>query len=706
VANDLRRYDPPLPTPTLGSPMRHACTLLSALTFLAQTTPPNAHAEDASMKTAPFGTWPSVIAAERLAAASIGLSDLRVHEGSLYWRESRPDEGGRQVIMRLDPGGTPRELTPEGFNVRTRAHEYGGAAYVVLEDGLVFSHFADQRLYLQRGDAAPVAITPPGYRYADCQRHPTARTLVCVREDHTESTLKANGEERNEIVALDVPTESDFEPQAGRVLVTGSDFVAYPRVSPDGKRIAWLWWNHPEMPWDSARVSVADLTGEVLGPARRIGGGGQRAAIEPHWDRDGSLLFVDDPDGWWNLQAWQDGTVRAVAPMQREFGGPLWQHGATSFEALGDGRAVARTSRNATDTLGVLDLREGSLRELDLPFVAFGDVRAIDAQRVATIAYAADEEGALIEVDLAAGTHRVLHRPASAGLAPAWIARAEAIEYPTRAGPKGEARTAHAFYYAPTNPEFRGPQGEKPPLIVTVHGGPTSVSKPSLSLARQYWTSRGFAVVDVNYGGSTSFGREYRTRLNGQWGVVDLQDAVAAVDFLIAQGKVDPERIAIRGGSAGGYVVLAALAFTDRFSVGANWFGVSDIQGLAATSHKFERKYDVSLVGAPDEALYRSRSPIFHLDRFTEPLITFQGAEDKIVTPDQSRRIFEALKQRKVPTAYLEYEGEQHGFRKAENIIRSYEAEIYFYGRILGFTPAGELPGVEIHNLGADAAPR
>lgn len=660
-----------------------------------------AHAESATMKTAPFGSWTSPISAQRLAANSIGLADLRVHDGEIYWRESRPNEGGRQVVMRMGADGKPQQLTPEGFNVRTRAHEYGGAAFEVLDDGIVFSNFADQRVYLQRGEAAPVAITPEGYRYADCQRHPTAARLVCVREDHTAATIEANGEERNEIVALDLPTGKVSGPDAGRVLVSGSDFVAYPRVSPDGKRIAWLWWNHPEMPWDSARVSLAEFTGDLIGPSQQIGGGGDRAAIEPLWDRDGSLLFIDDPGGWWNLQAWQDGTVRAVAPMQREFGGPLWQHGASSFAALGDGRAVVRTSRHASDALGVLDLRDGTLRNLDLPFVAFGDVRAIDAKRAVAFAYSATDEAALVEIDLASGGHRVLHRPVSAGLAPEWIARAQAIEYPTQPAPDGTARTAHAFFYPPTNPDFRGPEGEKPPLIVTVHGGPTSVSKPSLALSRQFWTSRGFAIVDVNYGGSTSFGREYRRRLNGQWGVVDLQDAVAAVDHLVAEGKVDPERIAIRGGSAGGYVVLAALAFTDRFDVGANYFGVADIQGLAATSHKFERKYDVSLVGEPDEALYRSRSPIFHLDRFTEPLITFQGAEDKIVTPDQSRRIFEALKQRKVPTAYLEFEGEQHGFRRAENIVRAAEAELYFYGRILGFTPAGAPSEVEIHNLAA-----
>jgi dienelactone hydrolase len=648
-----------------------------------------------------YGSWPSVIGADRLASSAIGLSDLRVHDGRIYWRESRPDQGGRQVVMRRSADGSLSELTPPGFNVRTRAHEYGGASYVVLDDAIVFSHFADQRLYLQRGDAAPLPITPPGYRYADCSRHPQANALLCVREDHTEATRAANGEERNEVVLVPLPDGDDIVPQAGRVLVTGSDFVAYPRLSPDGRRLAWLWWNHPDMPWDSARVSLADLDGTELATPTVVAGGERQAALEPQWDADGSLYLIDEPDGWWNLFVWQDGSLRPVAPMAREFGGPLWQHGVSSYALLGDRRALVRSSLAGIDELGLLDLRSGALQRLALPYVSFGEVQRLDDRRAVAIAQSTEEQPVLIEIDLGDGSHRILHQPSPTGLDPAWISRGEAIEFPTAAAADGTPRTAHAFYYPPTHPERVGPEGELPPLLVTVHGGPTAATKPSFSLARQYWTSRGFALVDVNYGGSTSFGRDYRQRLNGQWGVVDLQDAVAAVEYLIAAGRVDPDRIAIRGGSAGGYLVLAALAFTDRFNVGANYYGVSDIKALAATSHKFERSYDVSLIGPPDEALYRSRSPLYHLERFTEPLITFQGADDRIVTADQSRQIFEALRTRDVPTAYLEFEGEQHGFRIAANIVRAHEAELYFYGRVLDFEPADRLPGVEIHNLPA-----
>lgn len=653
--------------------------------------------------TAAFGSWASPIAAADLAQAAVGTSDVRVFDGRVYWRESRPDEGGRQVLRSFGADGQPITLTPEGFSVRTRVHEYGGASYWVMGDAIVFANFADQRLYLQHGDAAPVAITPANYQYSDCAIDTARGALICVREDHTEATKQANGEERNEIVRVTVPAgdalathDADASAAAGTVLFTGTDFVAFPRLAADGARLAFISWNHPHMPWDRTTLQVADVLADGTLDAPQQVAGGDTAVQEPQWAADGTLYFIDEPSGWWNLYAWSGGEPRAVAPMQREFGGPLWQLGMRTVLLAGDGTAIVRSGHQAVDELGVLDLASGAYRRLDLPFVAFGDL-ALDAQgRVVTSASAVDDEPVLVAIDPESGVVERLHQPATRRIPRELISIGERIEFPTEPGPDGEPRTAHATFYAPTNPGFAGPEGEKPPLIVTIHGGPTSVSKPSFALSRQYWTSRGFAIVDVNYGGSTSFGREYRHRLNGQWGIVDVQDAVAAVDFLVARGVSDPAKVAIRGGSAGGFTTLSALAFTDRFKAGANLFGVSDIAALAATSHKFESKYDVSLIGPPDEALYRARSPIFHLDGFTEPLITFQGSEDRIVTPDQSRRIVEALDARGVMHAYFEFEGEQHGFRKAENIIRAQEAELAFYGAVFGFTPDDEIAPVEI----------
>ena len=652
---------------------------------------------------APFGSWASPIAAADLAKAAVGTSDVRVFDGRVFWRESRPDEGGRQVLRTLGADGQPTTLTPENFSVRTRVHEYGGSSYWVMGERIVFANFADQRLYLQQGDAAPVAITPEKYQYSDCVIDAARGALVCVREDHTEATKAANGEERNEIVRVAVPGtealaahDATATAAAGTVLFTGTDFVAYPRLSADGARLAFITWNHPDMPWDRTTLHVATVSADgSLGEPQRIAGG-ETAVLEPQWAADGTLYFIDEPSGWWNLYAWNGDATRAVATMPREFGGPPWQLGMQTYVLGSDGKAYVRTGHHAVDELGELDLATGTYRAIELPFVAFGDL-SLDAQgRLVTSASAAADEGAIIAVDPSTGAFDRLHQPNELGIPRGLISVGDRIEFPTAAGPDGEARTAHATFYPPTNPGFRGPDGAKPPLIVTIHGGPTSVSKPSFALSRQYWTSRGFAIVDVNYGGSTSFGRDYRKRLNGQWGVVDVQDAVAAVDFLVAAGKVDAEQVAIRGGSAGGFTTLAALAFTDRFKAGANYFGVSDIAGLAATSHKFERKYDVSLVGPPDEALYRARSPIFHLDGFSEPLITFQGSEDRIVTPDQSRKIVEALDAKGVMHAYFEFEGEQHGFRKAGNIIRAQEAELAFYGAVFGFTPDDEIAPVDI----------
>ncbi len=662
--------------------MRTALPLL-ALMLTACGTPEKSSMSERT--TAPYGSWPSPISAASLAGAGVAMSDLRVLGGDVHWRESRPNERGRQVLMRLRDGEIS-ELTPTDFNVRTRVHEYGGNSYVVFDGGIVFANFADQRLYFQSEGAAPVAITPGGFQYADGSVDAASRRMLWVREDHRPETKAAHGEERNEIVALPLPPAGE---SAGAVLVTGSDFVANPRISADGSRLAWIEWNHPSMPWDRTRLKTASLDEAGVRDVSTLIDDAKIAALEPTFV--GSDLYaVADVDDWWNLHRWRDGQRAHVAPMEREWAGPLWQMGGQSYAANSRGELVARTSRAAVDEIGIL--ASGEYRRLDLPYQSFGELAWRDDDRIVAFANAADDTGVLIEIDAASGAHHVLHQPSTLPVERAYLSVPRAIEFPSKAG------TAHAWFYPPTHPTHQGPAGAKPPLIVTIHGGPTSVSKATLNLSRQYWTSRGFALVEVNYGGSTSFGRAYRERLEGQWGIVDVDDAIAAVDYLVAQGLVDADKVAIRGGSAGGFTTLAALAFHERFKAGTNLFGVSDIAGLAATSHKFERKYDVSLVGEPNETLYRARSPIHHLDGFTEPLLTLQGSEDKVVPPEQSRAIVAALDARGVPNAYIEFAGEQHGFREAANIIRAQEAELYFYSQIFGFKSAEAIEPVEIRH--------
>ena len=634
------------------------------------------------MKTLPFGTWLSPIAAADLASSSVSLTYVRSIDGVAHWLESRPAEGGRYVIVKSAADGSITELTPQGFNARTRVHEYGGIPYVLGRDVIYFSNFADQKLYAQKSGAAPVALTPDGYRYADGELDPSGKRLICVREDHTGA-----GEAKNAIVSVPVSGGS-----AGTVLYGESDFVAYPRLSPDGKRLAWIAWNHPDLPWDATTLHVADLTGDRLENLQTLAGGPHESVLEPAWDADGTLYFVSDRSDWWNLYRWNGERVEAVLPLEAEVGSPLWVLGQSNYALTGDGRAVLRYGVNALDRLGVIDLRTRELKTFELPFTSLSSVTLQSPDFALAIAASHNEEAAVVRVDLRTGAYTSLRAPGTFKLAPGHVSRAEPIEFPTDDG-----RTAHAFFYPPMNADYIGESGEKPPLVVKVHGGPTSHSKAELSLATQFWTSRGFALLDVNHGGSSGFGRKYRERLDGNWGVVDVRDVVAAVKHLAAQGRVDGERAAIRGGSAGGFTVLASLAFHNVFKAGANYYGVSDLEPLAQDTHKFESRYLDRLVAPLPQgrALYEARAPIRHLEGFEAPLITFQGAEDKVVPPSQSRAIVTALRKKGVPVAYIEFEGEQHGFRKAESVVRSLEAELAFYGEVFGFAPAGKLPPVE-----------
>jgi dipeptidyl aminopeptidase/acylaminoacyl peptidase len=644
------------------------------------------------MKQAPYGTWHSPLAAADLARSAISLNYVQVSEGIPYWVESRPAEGGRNVIVTSAANGAVQELTPIGFNVRTRVHEYGGTPYAMSRGRAYFSNFSDQRLYVHRPGEQPVALTPEGYRYADFEADPTGRLLFCVREDHT-----GGGEPKNAIVVIDTA-----EAGSGKVLFDGSDFVAYPRVSPDGRRIAWVAWQHPNLPWDTTTLYVADLTSSGLSGITAIAGGTEESVVEPHWDADGTLYFLSDRSNWWNLYLYEDnrvvdraaiGRIAPVFTFEAEIASPLWTLGQSSYALTGDGRAVVRYTVAARDRLGVVSLKSGKLTPLDLPFVGLSNIQLTSPNRAVAIAGSPTEEAAVVTIDVARGSYEVLRVPGSLKLETPFISVAESIEFPTAGG-----LTAHAFYYPPTNPDFSAPAGEKPPLVVKVHGGPTSHSKAELAMAIQYWTSRGFALLDVNHGGSSGFGRAYRERLQGNWGVVDVGDVVAAVKYLIDQGRVDANRAAIRGGSAGGFTVLAALAFHDVFKAGANYYGVADLEALARDTHKFESRYLDGLVAPLPEgrAVYEARAPIRHLENFKAALITFQGTEDKVVPPDQSRAIVAAVKAKGVPVAYMEFEGEQHGFRRAENIVRSLESELAFYGRVFGFTPDGPLPPVTL----------
>jgi dipeptidyl aminopeptidase/acylaminoacyl peptidase len=619
-----------------------------------------------------------------MAEGMIGVGDVRVADGRLFWLENRPTEGGRLVVMTRE-GGEARQLTPEGFNVRTRVHEYGGAPYAMTPHGLWFSHFRDQKLYRQRAGGAPEAMTPEGYRYADAVAAPGGG-LIAVREDHTDPA-----QVKNAVVRL-----SGEAGDAGTVLFGASDFVAYPRISPGGTRLAWIAWDFPAMPWDATRLYVAELTGAGLADVRVVAGGPAVSVLEPQWTPDGALTWISDESGFWNLYDDRDGAPRPILPRRAEFAGPLWGLGQANYAILDDGRIVAAAQEAGGETLLVIDPVAGAARPLELPFVAFSSVQKLDAGRIVAVAQAAAQTSALIVVDVASGAHEVVRRPSPASLPAALISRAEPISFPSAGG-----RTAHALYYPPTNPDFRASSAEAPPLIVQAHGGPTAQASAAFSLSVQYWTSRGFALVDVDYGGSSGYGRAYRQLLDGQWGVVDVEDVIAAARHLATSGRADAKRIAIHGGSAGGFTVLAALSQSDVFTAGGDFYGVADLEALARDTHKFESRYLDGLIGPwpAARAVYDARSPINHLDGFSAPLLILQGAEDPIVPPNQAHMIRDALRAKGTPVAMIEFAGEGHGFRRSENIVRAKEAELWFYGRVFGFTPSDKIDPVEIENL-------
>jgi dipeptidyl aminopeptidase/acylaminoacyl peptidase len=638
-----------------------------------------------------YGSWVSPITAEALADAQIGFGNLRNFNGQLYWTENVPAAGGAVGLFRLSDTSIATKVVPDGANVRTRVHEYGGAPFAAVGDTVYYVELTDQRLYRIDPGGPPEPLTPAGFRFADFTLRfapdGSAAALICVREDHSDPH-----EVRNALVSVPLPSGG-----AGEVLYGDSDFVAHPRISPDGKQLAFVTWDHPHMPWDASEIRLADLRDHGPGPVRTVAGRDGESVLEPAWDADGTLYFISDRSGFWNLYAWRGETAQVVWLRAADFAYPLWQLGQASYALLGNGRAVTRFCEGGIDKLALIDLARGTGRVLDLPYVKYALLTRIDDHHVAAVAASARDPEAVVRINVDSSETRILRQAGRALLEPDQVSVANPIDFPSAGG-----RVAHAFYYAPVNPGFSAPPGELPPLLTLVHGGPTVQASPGYSSAVQFWTSRGFAVVDVNYGGSSGFGRAYRQELQGNWGVVDVEDVIAAARYLVRTGRADPQRTAIRGGSAGGYTVLVALSTSDVFCAGADYFGISDMTALARDTHKFESRYIDSLIGPLPEAqaIYDSRSPLQHLDGFKAPLIVFQGADDPVVPPDQSERIVDALRARGAPVAYLLYPGESHGFRKPATIISSLQSELSFYGQVFGFAPADELPPLVIENLG------
>jgi dipeptidyl aminopeptidase/acylaminoacyl peptidase len=639
------------------------------------------------IRVAPFGSWGSPISSDVIVRDVVGLSEVTIDNGDVYWMESRPGEGGRNVVVLRTPDGSTEEVTPQPFNARTRVHEYGGGDFAVHDRTVYFSNFADQRIYRRPPGAGPQPLTPEtGRRFADTIVDQGRHRLIAVREVH------AGREPVNEIVAVNLDDGDET------VLAAGNDFYSSPRLSPDGNRLAWLMWNHPNMPWDGTDLMVCDMNAEGLPEnVERVAGGQGESIFQPEWSPDGTLHFVSDRTGWWNLYRRRTGRVEPLYEKEAEFGSPQWIFGMSTYAFLSPGRIVCSYTDRGASYLVLLDTENRNLEPVETPYSSISYVRA-DAGVGAVVFRGSSptEPACIVRLDPSTGDHEVLRQSGTLELDPGYLSVPEPVEFPTENG-----RTAYAFFYAPKNRDYAAPEDELPPLLVMSHGGPTSATSNSLDLEVQYWTSRGIAVLDVNYGGSTGYGREYRRRLDGAWGVVDVEDCANGAKYLAGRGLVDGGRLMITGGSAGGYTTLCSLAFTETFAAGASHFGVSDVEELAKETHKFESRYLDRLIGPyPERAdLYRERSPIHSTEKLSCPVIFFQGLEDEVVPKEQAETMFEALREKGLPVAYVPFEGEQHGFRRAENIRLALDGELYFYSRIFGFELADPVEPVPIENL-------
>ncbi len=636
----------------------------------------------------PYGSWKTPITSKLIVSETIKLGDIVLAGEDIFWSESRPAESGRNVIVRWDYEGNIADLTPKAYNVRTLVHEYGGGSFAASGGVVYFANFDDQRLYRQTTDLEPQAITPEGrLRYADCVVDESRQRLICIREDHS-----IRGREPvNTIAAIGLTIDGEQQ-----VLVSGNDFYAAPRVSPDSTQLTWLSWNHPNLPWDGTELWVAELRPDgSVGESKKVAGGASESIFQPEWSPDGVLYFVSDRTGWWNLYRYHHKDVEPMCPKEVEFGRPQWLFSMATYGFESIDKIICTYTTKGVWHLAILELTTGELEVIETPFTEILNLRASPGKAV-FCGGSATEPSSIVKFDLASNSFDILRRSSEVEIGGGYLSVPDAIEFPT----EGE-KTAHGFFYAPKNSDFEGTVGELPPLLVKSHGGPTGATSTSLAWHIQYWTSRGIAVLDVNYGGSSGYGREYRQRLHKQWGIVDVADCVNGARYLTELGRVDGDRLAIRGSSAGGYTTLCALTFRDIFKAGASYYGISDLEALAKETHKFEARYLDRLIGPYPERrdIYRKRSPIHFTHLLSCPLILFQGLEDEIVPPNQAEMMRDALQAKGMAVAYVPFAGEQHGFRRAETIKRALDAELYFYSRVFGFELAQPVEPVEIHNL-------
>src|SRR5436853_386501 len=604
---------------------------------------------------APYGSWKSPISANLVATSSVTFGQIVTDGAEIYWIEQRPAEGGRHVVVLRASGGASTDVTPAACSARTRVHEYGGGAFTVADGVVYFANDEDQQLYRQRPGSPPERLTAQsGLRYADAVVDRRRSRIVCVREDHTEPGREAI----NTLAAVDLRSG-----QAGTVLVTGSDFYASPRLSPDGSRLAWLSWNHPNMPWDGTELWLGTFRGDgSIASSQQVAGGPFESIFQPEWSPGSELYFVSDRSGWWDLYRRKDRRIEPLCPMAAEFGSPQWVFAMSTYAFEAPNQIICAHKVRGLWRLGRLRLGTGQLELIDLPYTHIAsNVQVANEQAVFT-AGSATQPPSVVLVNLRHTGVTVRKRSRALALDPSSISQPEAVELPTEDGV-----TAHGFFYAPRNPGYIAAGKDRPPLLVLSHGGPTGATSTALDPEIQFWTSRGFAVLDVNYGGSTGYGRSYRERLRGRWGIVDVDDCVNGARYLATRGVVDLERTDIRGGSAGGYTTLCALTFRDAFRAGASYYGVSDLEGLAKETHKFESRYLDSLIG-PYPArrdLYLARSPIHHSDRLSCPVIFLQGLAHAVVPPNQSERMLETLHAKRLRTASLPREEAQDRFRHA-----------------------------------------